>query len=53
MEVSERRGRPKTRWKVSVMRDMRRIGVGQEEAMNRECMTYDAPPATESGALLL
>ncbi len=36
MEVSgRRRGRPKTRWKDSVMRDMRNIGAEQEEAINR------------------
>ena len=36
MEVSgRRRGRPKTRWKDSVIRDMWSIGAEQEEAMNR------------------
>ena len=37
MEVSgkRRRGRPKTRWKDSAIRDMWSIGVEQEEVMNR------------------
>ena len=36
MKVSgRRRGRPKTRWKDGVIRDMRSIGVQKEEAMDR------------------
>ena len=35
MEVLGRRGRPKTRWKDSVMQDMRSIRVEQAEAMNK------------------